>query len=306
MRPFLMLFFAVLVSTQLVSCAHQGVGKFFKRTGAAIESFGDKIIKKAEKPETKDNVNEPVPALEANAQPEPTAEPIADLNGEAGMMISSELVAKAQDRLNQLGYNSGPVDGILGRKTSKAVKAFERDNNMPVEGMVTAKLVDALQVSNNFAPKNQNWPQQNNLHKIKTISSNVQPEKASISGLWTGFFYCSERKFALELTIKDTPKTNHLSADFVFSSFGFGVPAPSGRVAMSGMHKTYGNLHFIKLRGSEWVEQPGAPIQEYNFNGNFDHNYSVLTGKITDCGEVQLSRRPAENMRRLAGVRFSH
>ncbi|VAX20447.1 hypothetical protein MNBD_NITROSPINAE01-255 [hydrothermal vent metagenome] len=96
MRPFLMLFFALVVSTQLVSCAHQGMGKFFKKTGAAIESFGDKIIKKAEKQESKDEVNEPVPVLEANAKPEPIAEP----GGEAGVMTSSELVAKAQVRLN--------------------------------------------------------------------------------------------------------------------------------------------------------------------------------------------------------------
>jgi len=300
MRPFLMLFFALVVSTQLVSCAHQGIGKFFKKTGAAIESFGDKIIKKAEKQESKDEVNEPVPVLEANAKPEPIAEP----GGEAGVMTSSELVAKAQVRLNQLGYNSGPVDGILGHKTSKAVKTFERDNNMPVDGFVTVKLVDALRASNNFVQKNQTWPKQNNIGTIKTISSNVRTKKASIGGLWTGYFYCSERKFALELTIKDIPKTSHVSADFVFSALGSGVSRPSGRVAMSGMHKVYGNLHFIKLRGSEWVEQAGAPVQEYNFNGNFDHNYSVLTGKITDCGEVQLSRRGAEDMRRLAGVRL--
>ncbi|VAX20445.1 hypothetical protein MNBD_NITROSPINAE01-254 [hydrothermal vent metagenome] len=68
---------------------------------------------------------------------------------------------------------------------------------MPLDGLVTAKLVDALRASNNFARKNQAWPRQNDLHK-----------------------------------------------------------------------------------------------------------YSVLTGEITDCGEVQLSRRGAEDMRRLAGVRL--
>ncbi len=36
-------------------------------------------------------------------------------------------VSQVQERLNALGYDAGPVDGVMGGKTSDAVRKFERD-----------------------------------------------------------------------------------------------------------------------------------------------------------------------------------
>jgi len=43
-------------------------------------------------------------------------------------------VKKLQEGLQKLGYEPGSVDGILGSKTSAAVKAFQQDNGLKADG----------------------------------------------------------------------------------------------------------------------------------------------------------------------------
>lgn len=40
-----------------------------------------------------------------------------------------------QTRLNKLGYDCGKVDGILGRKTAEAIRKFQKDMNLVVDGI---------------------------------------------------------------------------------------------------------------------------------------------------------------------------
>ncbi len=44
--------------------------------------------------------------------------------------------AEIQKRLNQLGYEAGPVDGIKGIKTINAIRKFQYDNKLMVDGVV--------------------------------------------------------------------------------------------------------------------------------------------------------------------------
>src|SRR5690606_17765463 len=48
-------------------------------------------------------------------------------------------VKKLQEQLNKLGYNCGKVDGIFGSRTESAVKAFQKDNGLVVDGIVGPK-----------------------------------------------------------------------------------------------------------------------------------------------------------------------
>jgi len=49
--------------------------------------------------------------------------------------FSKELL-KVQKQLKYLGYNPGPIDGIWGQKTLIALKHFQKDNNLVVNGKI--------------------------------------------------------------------------------------------------------------------------------------------------------------------------
>lgn len=50
-----------------------------------------------------------------------------------------ELVKLLQRRLESLGLEVGPIDGIIGQKTIEVIKAFQRSNGLTVDGIVGAK-----------------------------------------------------------------------------------------------------------------------------------------------------------------------
>ena len=41
---------------------------------------------------------------------------------------------QAQSILNDMGYEAGPADGKAGAKTREAIKAFQSDRGIPVNG----------------------------------------------------------------------------------------------------------------------------------------------------------------------------
>ena len=59
-------------------------------------------------------------------------------------------VSNLQQRLKDLGYSIGKVDGIFGSQTQKAVKAFQKDNGLAADGIVGSKTIAKL---NNPAKK---------------------------------------------------------------------------------------------------------------------------------------------------------
>lgn len=55
-------------------------------------------------------------------------------------------VQQAQNMLKSLGYYDGPIDGLAGPQTAQAIRAFESDRGMPVEGKVSEAVLQALAV----------------------------------------------------------------------------------------------------------------------------------------------------------------
>ena len=53
-------------------------------------------------------------------------------------------IAEIQSRLKTLGYAPGPIDGIAGRLTRRAVLAFQKDNRLDADGIVGARTLAAL------------------------------------------------------------------------------------------------------------------------------------------------------------------
>ncbi len=100
------------------------------KPGRPVETTATRLSPDAEKPAAK-------------AQPQPKTSRPVEL-GTPSETPDRARVTQAQKYLRQLGYNPGPVDGVGGAKTSAAVRRFQSDRGLNVDGEVTASLLMAL------------------------------------------------------------------------------------------------------------------------------------------------------------------
>ena len=59
-------------------------------------------------------------------------------------LTGDEFTRKVQKALKKAGLDPGPVDGRMGRLTTEAVRAFQRDNNLPETGRANKATWDLL------------------------------------------------------------------------------------------------------------------------------------------------------------------
>ncbi|MBJ7551474.1 peptidoglycan-binding domain-containing protein [Marinomonas ostreistagni] len=62
--------------------------------------------------------------------------------------LSSNLILSLQQRLSDIGYQPGPVDGMLGEKTIQALQVFQGENGLAV-GAITFESLDSLGIHYN-------------------------------------------------------------------------------------------------------------------------------------------------------------
>ena len=48
---------------------------------------------------------------------------------------------QVQTRLARAGYYHGPIDGAMGPRTHYAIRAYERDHGLRVDGMISGQLL---------------------------------------------------------------------------------------------------------------------------------------------------------------------
>jgi peptidoglycan hydrolase-like protein with peptidoglycan-binding domain len=60
----------------------------------------------------------------------------------------SEQVKNLQKALQDKGVDPGPIDGILGPKTTAALRNFQKDQNLPQTGRMDRETLAKLGVSN--------------------------------------------------------------------------------------------------------------------------------------------------------------
>lgn len=59
-----------------------------------------------------------------------------------------------QRRLNELGYDAGPADGLAGARTRNAISSFQRDNRINIDGVASPELLQRLRSVESIGPGN--------------------------------------------------------------------------------------------------------------------------------------------------------
>lgn len=68
-------------------------------------------------------------------------------SGDSEVQVPEQTVAlieNVQRILGNMGYEAGPVDGIMGGMTRSAIRAFERDRELPVTGRISGRLLKEI------------------------------------------------------------------------------------------------------------------------------------------------------------------
>ncbi|WP_181870015.1 SEL1-like repeat protein [Halomonas sp. DQ26W] len=86
---------------------------------------------------------QPEEAPSSQATP-PSRPDIETLSGRQG-------VVEVQRELNRLGYDAGPVDGVMGRRTRNAIREYQADVDMAQDGHATADLLRRLRQTERVA-----------------------------------------------------------------------------------------------------------------------------------------------------------
>lgn len=61
-----------------------------------------------------------------------------------GYGANGSLVVQVQRRLASAGYYSGPIDGVIGSGTRRAIRAYERNHGLPIDGGIHRRLLATM------------------------------------------------------------------------------------------------------------------------------------------------------------------
>jgi peptidoglycan hydrolase-like protein with peptidoglycan-binding domain len=97
------------------------------------------------------------PVLAADPMPKPTEAPSAMLDEPATAtapeqpriklpeaVLDKRTIESAQRTLNRLGFNAGKPDGVAGRNTQQAIRAFQKARGLAEDGQLSVALADKL------------------------------------------------------------------------------------------------------------------------------------------------------------------
>lgn len=91
--------------------------------------------------------------------------------------FGTKLVRSIQTELDRLGYDPGPADGYKGWRTRWAIKAFQAQAGLTVDGKATKELLALLEQSTDMAPEDLVRPETNPETSPLVYESIVTPER---------------------------------------------------------------------------------------------------------------------------------
>lgn len=174
-------------------------------------------------------------------------------------------VRDVQTRLHQLGYDPGPIDGIRGRRTYNAVKQFQRDRGLEIDGLVGPiteaalfKVAATKSLTNARSVDAMPWLDQAGrmlgVHEVRNRSRLMAWLRSDGATLgdpaklpWCGDFV--QTAIALALPDEPIPTNPYLARNW--QKFGIACPPVKGAVAVFWRGKrngTNGHVGFVAKR----------------------------------------------------------
>ncbi|HHQ4573133.1 TPA: peptidoglycan-binding domain-containing protein [Aeromonas veronii] len=95
---------------------------------------------------------------------------------------ADETVRAVQQKLNELGYNAGPADGLLGRGTRAAIIAFQQDRGVAATGVADQALLLQLQRAPSRSTATITPPSRSSSPPAMTDAPSTQSSRTSPSG----------------------------------------------------------------------------------------------------------------------------
>lgn len=111
----------------------------YKNSAVDHQTLGTRIHKLI------DAAHPPKPAQPGKLPPDVTFG--RNLIGFAEKQQERQQVAEVQAMLSRLGYDVGKIDGKYGSKTAKAIKAFQKEHQLKVDGKVSESLLERLKAA---------------------------------------------------------------------------------------------------------------------------------------------------------------
>lgn len=132
---------AVAAAVLLLTSACEGTKDFACKSSAAIDNmFGTEAPERKEDCGPQAGQAAHATGAEQAARPAPAKQAARP----AGPQSDQATVADLQTRLKGLGYDPGPADGQLGPKTRAAIRAYQKDEGLEADGLVTASLLEHI------------------------------------------------------------------------------------------------------------------------------------------------------------------
>lgn len=161
-----------------------------------------------------------------------------------------------QQKLKELGYYSGSVDGVYGQGTRSAVIAFQKQNGLVADGIVGAKTAKALGISLNTQQIAQSSSDLYLLAKTVYAEARGEPYEGQVAVA------------AVVLNRVESPDFPNTIAEVIYQPWAFTAVHDgqinlepnqtaynAARDAMNGWDPTYGCLYYYNASTatSEWI-----------------------------------------------------
>lgn len=87
---------------------------------------------------------QPVQKTQPEPEPQPVSEPQPEPKPQPELPLNKDEIRELQTLLLAHGYDPKGIDGIVGKRTKRAIRNYQRDNDLPVDGKASRALLSRL------------------------------------------------------------------------------------------------------------------------------------------------------------------